>query len=458
MAYLRFVKDKNLVMVFLIFIVGLLIYSIFSTRTGIHDTGEYITVTKELAGLGNVDVFSSHSIVYPFLLAPFVKLFPYLITIKLFSALWLLLDALVIFWFTKNKNAFLLWMFSPLVWFVSIEISPIFPVSFFMLLTYIFFKKWEKTDSKGYFAVSALSLGLCCAFYTPLILISLFFILIFMYDKTLKQVLFYLLLLCSAFSIRLLIDQIIFGFALTTFIRYFGVNVVMLLGLGPNKVPEFQFNFLLMILFLISPFLFRLHRLDFSKNRKELLFLLLVVLFFTVRTGVLRGVKYFIMFSPIMIILLSKVINKKEMLINCILSLVLIIMVTNGYFSPDAAVYYTINDLEKIKEDFSFKEVIASENQALFLASYSWTKEPRFIWWEDYQLSKENKTDFSSYSLSTTPKIDQHKILELNARLKRSSNRTFEGLPLIAPKPQQVSPEEFKLIKCYDLLCVYEMI
>ena len=55
-------------------------------------------------------------------------------------------------------------------------------------------------------------------------------------------------------------------------------------------------------------------------------------------------------------------------------------------------------------------------------------------------------------------KIDQHKILELNARLRRSSNSTFEGLPLIAPKPQEVSPEEFKLIKCYDLLCVYEMI
>lgn len=457
MANSKFFKDKELMIAFLVFIVGLLIYAIFSTRTGIHDTGEYITVTKELAGIGNVDVFSSHSVMYPLFAAQFVKVFPSLITIKLLSILWLLLDGLLIFWFTKNKSAFLLWIFSPLVWLVSIEISPILPVSFFMLLTYIFFKKWEESNSKTHFAISALSLGICCALYTPLILISLFFILTFMYDKTFKQVLFYLLLLSATFSLSLVIDQIIFGFAFNTLVRYIGVNVVMMLGLGANKVPSFQFSFLIMILLLISPLLFRLHRLEFSKNKKELLFLLLVTLFFVARTGVGRSMKYFIMFSPIAIVLLSKVITKKEMLVNCVLSILLIVIFTNSYFDTNAAVYSTIKDLERIKEDFSFKEVIAGGDQALFLASYSWTKEPRFIWWKDYQLSKEDKTDFSSYSFSTNPIIDQHEILELNVKLKRNSNRTFEDLPLIAPKDMKIS-KEFKLVKCYELLCVYEMI
>ena len=52
----------------LVFALALIIFAVFSTKISFHDTSEYITVAKYLAGINNVNLFIGHSIVYPFII------------------------------------------------------------------------------------------------------------------------------------------------------------------------------------------------------------------------------------------------------------------------------------------------------------------------------------------------------------------------------------------------------
>ena len=76
------INKKVFIATVLILIAGFVFFIFFSTRISFHDTHEYITVSKELAGIHNVRVHSGHSYVYPFFISIFLKIFPSMQTIK----------------------------------------------------------------------------------------------------------------------------------------------------------------------------------------------------------------------------------------------------------------------------------------------------------------------------------------------------------------------------------------
>src|SRR3989338_3990674 len=98
---------KTALIAIVFFAVAMLSYSVFSTISGFHDTHEYITVAKQIAGYGHVQIFSTHSIVYPAWLALFLQALPSLVTLKILNVLWLVVDAGILY-YIRNYKAVLL--------------------------------------------------------------------------------------------------------------------------------------------------------------------------------------------------------------------------------------------------------------------------------------------------------------------------------------------------------------
>ena len=160
----------------------------------------------------------------------FLRLWPSVIMIVLVNSLWIFLMGAVILFFLDNTKAFILFAFSPLTWFVSIQTTPILPASFFFLLAFIFFKK-ENISFHIFF--SGLFLGIACSLYTPVLLIGFLFILVYFWNKNFKSVIGYVVPLFFGMLPRFIIDYYYFGMPLYTFIRYVGANLIVSLGLNP---------------------------------------------------------------------------------------------------------------------------------------------------------------------------------------------------------------------------------
>ena len=337
--------------IFLIFLAFLLVFSVFSSRVVFHDVPEYITVAKAMSGVGNLNVFSAHSVIYSFIISLFLRIIPSLITIKLINILWLALIGGVLLYWLKNKWAFLIFAFSPLTWYVGIQTSPILPASFFLLLSYVFFKREDIKFNRAY---SGLFLGLTFAIYTPMILVSLFFILIYFWRERVYNLLIFLTAFAIGVLPRIILDYFYFGNPLFSFIKYGGANLVVLLGLhSETNSLQFLNNLgIFLIFFVISPLLlvglWRLFKTKLKHYQKEIVFLLVVSLILFVRGGLL---KYFIIISPIIILLLSKSLTRREIKLHCILSIILIVIMTFTFFGTTTDSLIKA-DMKNILSDF----------------------------------------------------------------------------------------------------------
>src|SRR3989344_6339484 len=106
--YLRNMKimtKKNLLFIG-IFALVLILYAVFSTKILFHDSFEYITVAKNLAGINNINPYVTHSVLYPLFISFLLKIFPNFITIKLVNLLWVFLIGLTLLIWKKDKKAF----------------------------------------------------------------------------------------------------------------------------------------------------------------------------------------------------------------------------------------------------------------------------------------------------------------------------------------------------------------
>jgi hypothetical protein len=79
-------KKRNYLLI--IFGILLILFAIFSSKVSFHDSYEYITFSKNLAGIDNLNPFVAHSMLYPLIISLFIKIFPTFLTIKLINILW----------------------------------------------------------------------------------------------------------------------------------------------------------------------------------------------------------------------------------------------------------------------------------------------------------------------------------------------------------------------------------
>lgn len=337
------IKDSHILVLFAIF---LIIISVFTTKISFQDSPEYISVAKNFAGIKNINIFIGHSVLYPFVVSLFLKIWPSQIMINLVNALCVFLVGAVILLWIKNRTAFIIYAFSPLTWQVSVNTTPVLPSALMFLIAFIFYNKKE---IKHHIIYSGIFFGLSFAFYTPLLLIFLIFDLVYFWNSTLSSLIKYSIAFFIGALPRFILEYIFFKNPLYSFIRYAGSNFIITLGLNPiaGNLQFITQPYVFWIAIIISPLLFMIYKLDFKKYKKIIIFLILASFILFTRAALTL---YFFILSPLIILLLAKILTKKEVKWHCILSIPLIILLTFSYYTqnPD---FVLREDLKKITQN-----------------------------------------------------------------------------------------------------------
>ena len=474
-------KNKKLFLALCAFIVILLSYTLLTTKIGFTDSAEYINIAKEIRGISNTNVFVMHDMLYSLYLAPFLLLSKTAFILKLANVFWLIALA-ILFYFLENKKAFILLITSPIIHLVSIHISPLIAVVFFIYLAYFFFREYEKTANKLYLIFSGLSFGVLICLRTELIFITFLFSLIFFYNKTFKEFLIFLVSILPTLSVRFLIDYYYFGNPIYTIISFMGSIFIyetknqLLLSLNWILIP-----------IIIAPFLFLIYKIDYKKYKREIIFLSLTLLCYlplvTLFYGAIGQLRLLLVIVPISLILLSKIITKKQLIFNSICSLIVILIVVYPTFISSNEEKQVIEDLNLIKKEFDIKTAITTNGGAYSFpavgTSYWGEKGPHYIWNRDYELFLQNKTAFREVTFVSKPKINVGKLIEFNIIAEQNRDKLLDenfddkGLYFILNKNNEFKYNEVEklltilwrgeldiknidLVKCYQILCVFK--
>jgi hypothetical protein len=432
----------------LIFALILIIFSVASTKIMFHDVTEYIPLAKNFAGINNMDLYSTHSLLYPAFIAPFLKVWPSLTMIKLINSLWVFLIGLALLFLLKNKKAFILFAFSPLAWYVSIQTTPVLPASFFFILSWILLIKYQ---SKKTFILSGIFLGLSCAFYDVLLFVAAIFLLVYFWNRQLKEIILYGVAIGVGLLPRFALDYYLFHNPFYSLIRFFGVNLTMSLGLSSTLGGTSLFSIdALIILVAISPLLYKLYKFNFKENKQHLLFLLIVTLMLFVRVIKL---KYFMIIAPIILLFLSEIFNEREIKWHCIISLVITVFLTFSFFgmNEDFKLNQEVNKI--VSENQNVSNIISGPYEAPLISIFLWQNNPKIVWFEDFQASLKNQTTIKEYNLQFNSKIPLREKLVFNVKFNRNENKTYNNYIIVAQKGDSLPG--FKEEQCYERLCIY---
>src|SRR3989338_5433837 len=192
---------KPVVFIFIAFFIGLVLFNVFSTKVMFTDVAQYLGVAKEFADVSITKVRNTPGWLYGWVLGEILKVNESLLAVKLFNVMWLFFDALLLYFITRDKKALLLFVFSPIVWFMASWVNPILMISFLLLLAYYLFKRYEENKKLSYFVLSGLSLGLIPALWFAGVYLSIFFLLAFFYNKELKHLIYYIIPFFATFSL-----------------------------------------------------------------------------------------------------------------------------------------------------------------------------------------------------------------------------------------------------------------
>ena len=412
--------------------------------------GEYISFAKSLAGINNVDLFVGHPMLYPWFISLFLKLFPSFLTIRIINSLWVILIAFVLYYLFKDKKAFIIFALSPLTWHTSIQTTPILPAAFLFTLSFYFFKN---SKIKHNLLFSGILLGLSCAVYTPMFIPAFFFTLIYFWNKQLKEIIPFAISMLIGFLPSIIFDYYLFGNPIYSLIRYASTNLLITLNMNSTITQGMILSHpeIFLLIIFISPLLFRLHRLKFKENRNEIILLLTVGAFYLLRGGML---KYFIILSPLAIILLSKVLSDEEIKIGSIISAGIIIIIAFQFISYSGDVKAQ-EDMNQIIVDYNPTLIISDPYNSVAISTYIWKNEPKVTELEIFNATLSGKDNFKQYSFLLQPtKINLRDNIEFTAKFK-IENKTYENYILVS-KENKESIDGFKLDKCYSTFCVYK--
>ncbi len=452
-------NNKKTYTLLLGFALFLILFMVFTQKTNFHDTPEHIIASKELAELNNSKIYSAHSLLYPLFLAQFLKVFPYMVTLKIVNIFWLVLDALLLWLLFKDKRALLIFIFSPLVWTTAPQIAPILPSSSLILLAYYFFKKWEVSESKNYFIFSAIFLGLASAIYEAAMAIAVIFIFVFFYNKKLINVFYYLIAFLIGFSPILILNQLLFSFPFYSHLRFFGANIIVTLGLRSDfniLTLMFAKEFLPILIFIISPLLFiRIFKIKYKRNKKIIWFFILNAIIFWMWGA---NTLYFLAILPMIALMLSSVIKKKWLILHIVLSTIIILILIYPFFqtSRENEIAYDIKQIIKEYPNENYVAYGRESSQSLYVLHLFDKNQPRILWMSEYLAIKNKNNVLTENTINFKPKINTHKYPEFTYRLQYNKGEEIEN-PYFIVENDAESPKDLKLIKKYKVLSLYSL-
>ncbi len=474
---------------FIVFTILLLILITILTKFyGVTDVGDYADTAKFFAGSYNAKLRTSHSVLYGLIHAPFVKLNSNFLFLKLSAVLWLSLLTISLYYISnKNKKTLLLFITTPILWYIAPWITPIQLSSLLFLWGYYFINKYEKEEDMKYLLYSSFLIGLAWAFWDAIIYFAIILALCFLYNRKTIDFLVFLLCLFIGVSPKLIIDQVLFGFAFYSVLKHFFAVIAFtfyggVYGQGLSSSNYLNIFFTLLFFPFYSYLLFS--RKIFTKYKKQIAFLLLS----TITILVNSQIRYTLLIVPIFILLLGETLNEKQFQIQLLIFLLLSLIVINPYLIqikyetngkefnsfiknlPNLQLNSTFRediirkDLNQIEKDFPNQKFIVGNkpDDYQYLSHLYWpdgkNNIKEFISIQDYKLWLQNKTIIAGKTFCSASKSWNRRDICFTIDLRKViKDRTdYKAIEYAISLDEDLNLSDFKPVKKYNLLSVFK--
>lgn len=481
--------DKSLKIAIALFI-ALCFISLVTSYYGSTDAGEYKTVAKFFAGEYKAKIRASHSLTYSILNSLLIKIFHSYWVMKVTTLLVLLLIVMSMYIISgKDKKTFILFILSPIVWYIAPWISPIPLSALFFLWGFYFLDRYEKNRKKYFLFCSGILIGLSFILWNTVIFMLFFLVICFFFNKKAYELAIFLLAVLIGYSPLLVIDKILYGFPFYTLLKFiFGVLATSMYGgiygtinFGIKNISNFLIDYLVFLIMLpfFSYTLF--NKKNFLKNKKTIIFLSLIFLFFLINPQI----RYLLFLYPILIMILSKALTKTQFKIQLIIFLIISLLVINPYiiqikystnfqeFTSLIANFgkWTLNtenrdtlileDFKKITVDYPNETFIVgnSPDSYDYLASLYWGNQVKeFVSIQDYNLWLKNETILFQKKFMPIPKIKDRRQIWIAGGINKNENddTDYENITLGIGINEPVDIKSFNLTKKYQVLYLSE--
>jgi len=482
--------NRNII---IITILLLFLISISTKYFGSTDIGDYADTAKFFSGIHPAKLRASHSIVYGLMHAPFVKLTQSLIFFKISSVLWLSLLILSVYYISnKNRKTLLLFITTPIIWYMAPWINPVQLSGLLFLWAYYFIKKYEDKDRLKYLIYSGLLAGLSWAFWDGVIYFAIIFAFCFLYNKKTSHFIYFIIALFIGTSPKLIIDQIFFGFAFFSIFKHFAAIVSSHLYGGVYSA-ESMYNpletvFVLLIIPFYSFLLFSKKIFQKPENKKTIIFLFLSLLIIIFNVS---QVRYLTMIIPIIILLLGENLNDKQFKIQISIFLIISLLVINPYIiqikydingkelntfisnfpnlklSSTSVKYSEVErnlvsqDLINIAKEYPNENFVVGDRRDNFqpLARLYWGSDIKeLISIQDYRLFLEDDATIASKKLcSSSMEWNRRDVcMEIELRKTINDKTDYESIKYAISLEGNLDLEGFEFVKKYQRLSLYE--
>jgi len=481
-------KKYNKAYLLVSIVIFLLIILSLSTKFYGHiDIGDYGDVAKQFAGSYQAKMRTSHSVVYSLLHAPLVKLTNSFLFFKLSSVLWLSLLTISVYYISnKNFKALLLFVTTPILWYMAPWVNPIQIASLLFLWGYYFIKKYHDNKKIINLFYSGILIAFAWTFWEAVLYFTVILAICFLYDKPAIHFLYFALALFIGLIPKLIIDQVLFGFAFYSIIKhFFAVFSSIAYGGIYNTQGSRNLWDIIYILFFIPFFSYLFYtKKIFSKseNKRTFIFLLLSLIIIFVSASQIR---YTLMIVPIIILLLAQTLNEKQFKIQLAIFLIISLIVINPYliqinYNTNAQEFGTLfsnlgnititkesmagillEDLEEIQEDYPGQVFVVGNlpDDYQKLAHIYWGGGiQEFISIQDYRLYMDGESVIAGKTLCSSSKTWNRRDICITIDLTKTldDQTDYDSIIYGISLEKDLDINGFELAKEYKLLSVFE--
>ena len=111
------------------------------------------------------------------------------------------------------------------------------------------------------------------------------------------------------------------------------------------------------------------------------------------------------------------------------------------------------DDVANIQEDFEIQDFVLGSS-AIFISRY-FPNDYNLYWWEEYIAENEGIEVYNNFYFEENPRFTTLRIMYFDFGYKRNYQELPEDIYFIFMH-EDLPDEDFNLLKCYNLLCVYE--
>ncbi len=470
----------------------LLVLTLATHYYGSTDIGDYSDTAKYFSGDYSAKIRNSHSFVLGLVHSPFVALTQNFIFFKISSLFCLLAIMYSVYRISgRDKRSFLLVLFSPALWYMAPWISPVQISTLIFLWSYYFIREYNSNNSLKYLFLSGLLLGLSIIFWNAALYFGVALGLAFLFDKKFYHFLIFGFGLLVGMLPLFILDFVLFNFPFYTLVKTnLGQFLVTFTGAGVDGVAV-SFLKPLDILFVILSFpiyFWMVYKKEFMKeNKHSVIFVSLSLLIILVNLQM----RYALIISPIIILLISKYIDfakfKKYLLFSIIIIvffMVPYVIQINHSMTTQVSGIDVKEFILNLKSDFPLKNAYSEElssnlndlikeyPEEIFvvgnrpddyqvLADIYWGNQVKeFVSIQDYNLWINNETSVFKKTLQVNSNIKDRRIIWIAGGISANSEN-FENYSDIdyvisLNGPLESERGNFTFVKQYGYLHLYK--